>query len=68
MIETQVYGFEKLAAAQLEQGNRVRVASASLSIVSVVAEGFGAPFVAVSLAVSPEMQTGKRLPLRGYKS
>ena len=59
MIETRAYGFEKLAAAQWEQGNRVRAALASRGIVSVAEEGFGAPGVVVSFADTPEMQTGK---------
>jgi len=59
MIETRAYGFEKLAAAQWEQGNRVRAALASRGILSVAAEGFGAPGVVVSFADTPEMQTGK---------
>ena len=59
MIETRAYGFEKLAAAQWEQGNRVRAALASRGIVSVAEEGYGAPGVVVSFADTPEMQTGK---------
>ena len=59
MIETKAYGFEKLAAAQWEQGNRVRAALAERGFASVAADGFGAPGVVVSFASSPEMQTGK---------
>ena len=67
MIETQTYGFAKLAAAQWEQGNRVRAALASRGIISVAAEGFGAPGVVVSFANTTEMQTGKSFAAIGLQ-
>ncbi len=50
MIETKAYGFEKLAAAQWEQGNRVRAAVDEGGYASVAAEGVGAARVAVRCA------------------
>ena len=67
MIETKAYGFEKLAAAQWEQGNRVRAALAERGFASVAADGFGAPGVVVSFASSQEMQTGKPFAALGLQ-
>tara|TARA_B100000767_G_scaffold261673_1_gene273514 strand:- start:2896 stop:3843 length:948 start_codon:yes stop_codon:yes gene_type:complete len=67
MMETQAYGFEKLSAAQWEQGNRVRAALAERGFASVAAVGFGAPGVVVSFASSPEMQTGKPFAALGLQ-
>ena len=67
MIETQAYGFEKLTAAQWEQGNRVRAALAERGFKSVAADGFGAPGVVVSFASSSEMQTGKPFAALGLQ-
>ena len=44
MLETEATGFEKVKAAQLELGARVRRLFAQRGFVSVAAEGFGAPY------------------------
>ncbi len=48
MMETRDYGFAKVRDEQLELGRRVRDLLASKGIVSVAADGFGAPGVVVS--------------------
>ncbi|MEM6306462.1 MAG: alanine--glyoxylate aminotransferase family protein, partial [Pseudomonadota bacterium] len=59
MLETKAYGFEKLAAAQWDQGRRVRALLAGHGIASVAAPGFEAPGVVVSYADTAELQSGK---------
>ena len=67
MMETKAIGFEKLAAAQWEQGNAVRKMLAAKGIKSVAAEGFGAPGVVVSFTEDPEIQAGKKFLALGYQ-
>lgn len=67
MLETEGYGFDKLAEAQWEQGRRVRAALAARGIKSVAAEGYEAPGVVVSYTDDPEIQTGKRFAAQGVQ-
>ncbi|MBI1493267.1 aminotransferase class V-fold PLP-dependent enzyme [Halocynthiibacter styelae] len=67
MVETREYGFEKLEAAQWEQGTRVREALANRGIKSVAADGFGAPGVVVSYTDNAEVQTGKAFGALGMQ-
>ncbi|MBO9670652.1 MAG: alanine--glyoxylate aminotransferase family protein [Sphingobium sp.] len=67
MLETKALGFERLAAAQWEQGNAVRKMLAERGIKSVAAEGFGAPGVVVSFTADPEIQAGKKFLALGYQ-
>ncbi|MBO9574135.1 MAG: alanine--glyoxylate aminotransferase family protein [Sphingobium sp.] len=67
MMETRAIGFEKLAAAQWEQGNAVRKMLADKGIKSVAAEDFGAPGVVVSFTEDPEIQAGKKFLALGYQ-
>lgn len=67
MLETKTYGFEKLAAAQWEQGNRVRELLAGHGIASVAAPGFEAPGVVVSYADTTDVQTGKPFAALGMQ-
>jgi len=60
MLETGEYGFERLRAAQLEQGERVRALLAERGIKSVAADGFGAPGVVVSYTSDPDVQSGRK--------
>jgi aspartate aminotransferase-like enzyme len=65
MIETRDHGFERLEQAQWEQGNRVRASLARRGIVSVAAEGFGAPGVVVCFTSDPDIAAGKPFAAAG---
>ena len=67
MAETKAAGFERLAAAQWEQGNAVRAMLAGRGIKSVAAEGFGAPGVVVSYTDDPEIQNTKKFAAVGLQ-
>lgn len=67
MLETQAIGFERLGAAQWEQGNAVRAMLARRQIRSVAADGFGAPGVVVSYTRDPEIQNGKKFAALGLQ-
>lgn len=67
MRETRDYGFDKLKQAQWDLGNAVRGLMAEKGVVSVAAEGFGAPGVVVCYTADPEIQTGKRFAAEGMQ-
>lgn len=67
MLETQEYGFERLKDAQWELGNSVRAILAAKGVVSVAAEGFGAPGVVVSYTADPDIQNGKKFAAKGMQ-
>lgn len=67
MMETKAIGFDKLKAAQWEQGNAARAMLAQRGIKSVAAEGFGAPGVVVSYTDDPEIQNGKKFAAQGLQ-
>jgi aspartate aminotransferase-like enzyme len=67
MAETQDYGFEKLREAQWALGNGVRAMLKDKGIVSVAAEGFGAPGVVVSYTADPDIQNGKKFAALGMQ-
>jgi aspartate aminotransferase-like enzyme len=67
MIETKAYGFDKLKAAQWEQGDRVRALLAGHGFRSVAADGFGAPGVVVSYTDNPEIQSGRAFMKEGLQ-
>lgn len=67
MMETKAIGFDKLAAAQWEQGNAVRAMLAERGVKSVAAEGFGAPGVVVSYTDDPEIHNGKKFAAQGLQ-
>jgi len=67
MAETRDYGFDKLCAAQWELGNSVRAMLREKGVVSVAAEGFGAPGVVVSYTSDPEVQNGKKFAALGMQ-
>lgn len=60
MKETQSIGFEKLKAAQIDLGNKVRSLLVSRGFTSVAAPGFQSPCVVVSYTTDPEIQSGKK--------
>ncbi|WP_299970668.1 aminotransferase class V-fold PLP-dependent enzyme [uncultured Roseobacter sp.] len=67
MLETQSYGFERLKEAQWRLGDSVRSMLAAKGVVSVAAEGFGAPGVVVSYTADPDIQNGKRFAAEGMQ-
>jgi aspartate aminotransferase-like enzyme len=67
MIETKEIGFDKLAAAQWEQGNGVRAMLAARGVSSVAADGFGAPGVVVVFTDDAELQTGRKFAALGLQ-
>ena len=67
MKETQAYGFDRLRDAQWGLGDAVRALLAEKGIVSVAADGFGAPGVVVSYTADPEIQSGKRFAAEGMQ-
>ena len=67
MLETRDYGFEKLRQAQWDLGNGVRAMLAEKGVVSVAAEGFGAPGVVVSYTGDPEIQNGRKFAALGMQ-
>lgn len=60
MKETQSIGFEKLKAAQLDLGNKVRALLVARGFTSVAALGYQSPCVVVSYTTDPEIQSGKK--------
>ena len=60
MKETQSIGFQKLKAAQIELGSKVRALLVSRGFDSVAAPGFQSPCVVVSYTTDPEIQSGKK--------
>lgn len=67
MVETRDYGFEKLREAQWALGDGVRAMLRDKGIVSVAADGFGAPGVVVSYTDDPEVQNGKKFAALGMQ-
>lgn len=67
MVETRDLGFEAMKAAQWELGRGVRALLAAKGIVSVAAEGFGAPGVVVSFTDDPDIQNGRKFAARGMQ-
>ena len=67
LLETEAYGFTKVAADQAELGRRVRDLLASKGISSVAADGFGAPGVVVAYTDDAGIQTGKKFAEAGLQ-
>jgi aspartate aminotransferase-like enzyme len=67
MLETREFGFDKLAEAQWALGNGVRKMLADKGVVSVAAEGFGAPGVVVSYTTDPDIKSGKKFAAEGMQ-
>ena len=67
MIETKEYGFERLRERQWALGNGVRQMLREKGVVSVAADGFGAPGVVVSYTDDPEIQSGKKFLAEGMQ-
>jgi aspartate aminotransferase-like enzyme len=67
MLEPRDYGFDKLKDAQWALGRAVRAMLADKGVVSVAADGFGAPGVVVAYTSDPDIQTGKRFAAEGMQ-
>ena len=67
MFETKQIGFEKLCAAQWQQGNGVRAMLDERGIRSVAADGFAAPGVVVCHTGDAEIQNGKKFAAVGLQ-
>lgn len=68
MLEAEAYGFERLRAAQLELGTKVRALFGQRGFRSVAAAGFEAPGVAVFYTDDPDIQSGKKFIAQGVQS
>jgi len=68
MLETERYGFDKVAAEQWELGKQVRELLVQRGFKSVAAEGFQAPGVVVSHTEDAEIQNGKKFIGLGLQS
>ena len=67
MMETKAIGFDRLKAAQWEQGRTVRAMLAQRGVRSVAADGFAAPGVVVSYTDDPEIQSGRKFAAHGLQ-
>ncbi|OWU82642.1 aminotransferase class V-fold PLP-dependent enzyme [Phaeobacter sp. 22II1-1F12B] len=67
MVESRDYGFDRLREAQWKLGEGVRAMLADKGIVSVAADGFGAPGVVVSYTDSPDIQSGRAFAAKGMQ-
>ncbi len=68
MREAEAYGFEKLRAAQIELGGKVRALLAQRGFPSVAAPGFEAPGVVVCYTGDPDIQSGKKFIAQGLQT
>ena len=68
MAETQALGFERLRAAQLELGTRVRALMAGHGFPSVAAAGWEAPGVVVSYTDDPAMANASAFAAAGLQT
>ena len=67
MNETRDYGLDRLREAQWKLGDGVRAMLRAKGVVSVAAEGFGAPGVVVSYTSDPDIQNGKKFAALGMQ-
>ncbi|MFV0513857.1 MAG: aminotransferase class V-fold PLP-dependent enzyme [Jhaorihella sp.] len=67
MAETRALGFERLREAQWALGDGVRAMLKEKGVVSVAAEGFGAPGVVVSYTDDPDIQNGRKFAAEGMQ-
>jgi aspartate aminotransferase-like enzyme len=68
MIETRDLGFDKMRAAQVELGVKVRALLESRGFPSVAADGWKAPGVVVSFTVDPDIQNVKKFIAAGVQA
>lgn len=68
MLETEAYGFARVAEEQWELGRRVRELLVARGFPSVAAAGFQAPGVVVSYTADPDIQNGRKFLAHGLQS
>ncbi len=68
MCEAEQYGFERLRAAQIELGSKVRRVLADAGFKSVAAPGYEAPGVVVCYTDDPDIQSGKKFIAQGLQT
>ena len=67
MVLAEQAGFENLRARQIELGQKVRTLLASKGLISVAAEGYQAPGVAVYYTTDDAIQNGKKFIEQGLQ-
>ena len=67
MQETRDHGLARLKEAQWRLGDAVREALADKGVVSVAAQGFGAPGVVVGYTADPDVKSGKAFAAEGVQ-
>ena len=67
MLETKAMGFDAAKAAQWQLGGAVRDMLAAKGVMSVAAEGFGAPGVVVSYTEDADIQNGSKFRAQGLQ-
>ncbi|XDA99404.1 aminotransferase class V-fold PLP-dependent enzyme [Sulfitobacter sp. LCG007] len=67
MLEMKAHGFDRLKEAQWRLGDGVRAMLAEKGVVSVAAEGFGAPGVVVGYTADPDVQNGRKFIAEGMQ-
>ena len=67
MLETREFGFQKLCDAQWELGNAVRAMLKAKGVISVAADGYGAPGVVVSYTKDAGIQNGSKFSALGMQ-
>ena len=67
MLETRAMGFEAAKAAQWALGGAVRGMLAAKGVMSVAADGFGAPGVVVSYTDDGDIQNGSKFRAQGLQ-
>ena len=67
MLETKAMGFDAAKAAQWALGGAVRDMLAAKGVMSVAAEGFGAPGVVVSYTEDADIQNGSKFRAQGLQ-
>jgi aspartate aminotransferase-like enzyme len=68
MLETRLYGFDKVCAEQWDLGRKVRALMARRGLRSVAAPGFEAPGVVVSYTDDMGLHTGKAFMGQGLQT
>ena len=67
MLETRAMGFEAAKSAQWQLGGAVRDMLAAKGVMSVAADGFGAPGVVVSYTEDADVQNGSKFRAQGLQ-
>ena len=66
-LEAEAYGMDKIQDEQFELGQSVRSALSDRGIVSVAADGWGAPGVVVSYTDDPDIKNGSKFAAAGMQ-